>query len=124
MILVPGNHEFYRCNMATELLRMRAAASGTNVHMLDGDDVVIEGVRFLGCTLWTDFALPIQVRAPGQFLSDAKKAMTMVSYSLNDYQLITLPGDAAAQPQLPAQPNRERLMTVHDTLGIHLHQRA
>ena len=124
VILVPGNHEFYRCNMATELVHMREAAAGTNVHLLDGDDVVIDGVRFLGCTLWTDFALPIQTRAPVQFATNVKKAMTMVSYSLNDYQLITLPGDAAAEPQPPAQANRERLMTVHDTLAIHMHQRS
>ena len=126
VILVPGNHEFYRCNMAMELACMRESAAGTNVHMLDGDEVVIDGVRFLGCTLWTDFALPIQMRAPGQFTSDAKKAMTMVSYSLNDYQLISLPAEAAipAPAPAPAQVNRERLMTVHDTLAIHVHQRA
>ena len=38
----------------TELKRLCA---GTHVHVLDNDEVVIDGVRFLGTTLWTDFML-------------------------------------------------------------------
>ena len=35
----------------------RKLVAGTNVHLLENQAVVIDGVRFLGCTLWTDFAL-------------------------------------------------------------------
>src|SRR5438445_9723562 len=35
----------------------RQAAEGTNVHFLENRAVELGGVRFLGCTLWTDFAL-------------------------------------------------------------------
>lgn len=113
VILVPGNHEYYRCLMPQERERMREAATGTNVHLLDGDEVVVDGVRFLGCTLWTDFALPIQSRSPGQWVSNANKAMTMVSYSLNDYKLI----------RMPANDVRERRLTADDTLRLHVVQR-
>jgi hypothetical protein len=37
-----------------ELKRLFA---GTNIQVLDSDEIVIGGVRFLGTTLWTDFML-------------------------------------------------------------------
>jgi len=58
VIYVPGNHEFYgQHSIARALEAMRKAAEDTNVHVLDDDAVVIDGVRFLGATLWTDFNL-------------------------------------------------------------------
>jgi Icc-related predicted phosphoesterase len=30
---------------------------GTNVHIMENDCLTVDGVRFLGCTLWTDFRL-------------------------------------------------------------------
>ena len=61
VLIVPGNHEYYSTIMETELRLMRQYCEGTNVQVLDGDEVVIGGVRFLGCTLWTDFRLRINV---------------------------------------------------------------
>lgn len=69
VIYVPGNHEFWLMSSATgdggkeqaredyakRLLRIRAAAAGSNVHVLDCDTIVIGGVRFLGATLWTNY---------------------------------------------------------------------
>ena len=63
VLLVPGNHEFYRREIQAELREMKQVAEGSNVHVLDRETTVIGGVRFLGCTLWTDFLLP--VRQPG-----------------------------------------------------------
>jgi len=58
VLYVPGNHEFYdnEWSAALTALRERAAAS-PNVRVLDGDQVTVDGVRFLGATLWTDFEL-------------------------------------------------------------------
>ena len=55
VLYVPGNHEFYRGHLAKTLQAMRAAGD-ERVHVLDRDEVVIGGVRFLGATMWTDFA--------------------------------------------------------------------
>lgn len=41
------------CNDRLDALRNEAA--GSNVHFLERDAWVLEGVRFLGCTLWTDY---------------------------------------------------------------------
>lgn len=57
IIYLAGNHEFYGSQRQEVLTRLRTAAEITGVHFLENDQVVIEGVRFLGCTLWTDFLL-------------------------------------------------------------------
>lgn len=55
VVYVLGNHEFYRGNL-DDVVAFKTAASA-NVHVLERDSVTIDGVRFLGTTLWTDFAL-------------------------------------------------------------------
>lgn len=58
VIYVLGNHEYYGQRPMMELLeKARQKTIGTNVHLLENDRVVIDGVRFLGCTLWTNFCL-------------------------------------------------------------------
>ncbi|CAJ0773644.1 hypothetical protein LMG18090_00148 [Ralstonia mannitolilytica] len=58
VIYVPGNHEFYKGEHSRVLRDLRAACAATpNVHLLDMDKITIDGVEFLGATLWTDFAL-------------------------------------------------------------------
>jgi predicted phosphodiesterase len=57
VIYVAGNHEHYGHNLRAVLVRCQEAAAGTNVHFLECNTVTIEGVRFIGCTLWTDFEL-------------------------------------------------------------------
>lgn len=56
-LYVPGNHEFYGASPAATLARMRGLSTGSTVRVLSSESVVIDGVRFLGSTLWTDFAL-------------------------------------------------------------------
>lgn len=56
VVFVAGNHEFYRGSVVEGLHYMRSARL-PNVHFLEDDMVVLDGVRFLGCTLWTDFEL-------------------------------------------------------------------
>jgi predicted phosphodiesterase len=55
VIYVPGNHEFYGhdIGLSAEL----QAAAPDNIAVLVDDALVLDGVRFLGSTLWTDFKL-------------------------------------------------------------------
>ncbi len=55
VIYVLGNHEFYHHDI--NLIDEIKAKAPENIHVLDTDTVEIDGVRFLGCTLWTDFLL-------------------------------------------------------------------
>jgi predicted phosphodiesterase len=57
IVAVPGNHEYYGRDMLETQAMMRIMAQETGVHLLDDGEVVIDGVRFLGTTLWTDFLL-------------------------------------------------------------------
>jgi Icc-related predicted phosphoesterase len=54
VLYVPGNHEYYGGHLSRTLEKMRAARDD-RVRVLDWDEVVIAGVRFLGATMWTDF---------------------------------------------------------------------
>ncbi len=55
VIYVAGNHEFWGQDFTGYLRSMEALTRGSALHFLENRAVVIEGVRFLGCTLWTDF---------------------------------------------------------------------
>lgn len=79
VVLVPGNHEFYNSERTRMLGQLREAAAGSNVHLLDRDEVTLHGVRFLGATLWTDFELDV---AQG---TDVAQAMRDATRGLNDF---------------------------------------
>lgn len=57
LIYVPGNHEYYGHHINKLGLEMRAVARELDIHLLDNDVVTLDGVRFVGATLWTDFEL-------------------------------------------------------------------
>lgn len=55
VILVAGNHESYGHEITQNLANMRiASAQYPHLHFLENDAVNIDGVRFIGATLWTD----------------------------------------------------------------------
>lgn len=56
VVYVAGNHEYYGTAVPYFTEKLRAmSAEHPAVRFLENDEVVIGGVRFLGCTLWTDF---------------------------------------------------------------------
>lgn|SRR5574337_439743 len=57
VLYVLGNHEFYGGSIAGTASELKRLCAGTNIHVLDDEEIVIDGVRFLGTTLWTDFML-------------------------------------------------------------------
>ncbi len=94
IVYVAGNHEFYDGDWAATRAAIASAARGTRVHFLDDAAVVLGGVRFLGATLWTDFALA------GLGL-DPAAAMAAVERCLLDYRRIgTAAGPLRAQDTL------------------------
>lgn len=55
VLYVPGNHEYYGGHLVRTLENMRQTQD-ERVRVLDRDEVIISGVRFLGATMWTDYA--------------------------------------------------------------------
>ena len=57
VLYVAGNHEFYGGSIPGTIAELKARSDGTNVRVLYNEDAHVQGVRFLGATLWTDFRL-------------------------------------------------------------------
>lgn len=76
VLYVPGNHEFYGSTLDATVAELKSRCAGSHVHVLDDDEIVIDGVRFLGSTLWSDFMLfgeagrAMAVAAALQFMRD------------------------------------------------------
>lgn len=89
VVLVAGNHEFYGRELRSELDEMKKAAARSNVHVLDREHLDLDGVRFVGCTLWTDFQLPVQQPGGGSDV-DLDRALLDARERMNDYRQIKL----------------------------------
>jgi Icc-related predicted phosphoesterase len=79
VILIMGNHEHYHGDYArsADIIR-KFVESWSNVYFLDKEVRDIEGVRFFGGTLWTDFNLG---NGPGD-----QRAMRTIGGMMNDYR--------------------------------------
>jgi Icc-related predicted phosphoesterase len=79
IVMTMGNHEFYRRCVPDELALARKTAPLYGVHLLENETIVIDGIRFIGATLWTDYRLygpvnvPVAMRAASQALNDHKR---------------------------------------------------
>lgn len=98
IIYVAGNHEFYDGERNALLKLFKKTANKTNIHFLENDEVVIGNVRFLGCTLWTDFKL--------FGLEHQQKSIRYAQYALNDFILIKN-GDSIFTPNNAVYLNHE-----------------
>lgn len=80
ILMVLGNHEYYRRFVPDELALARSRAAAFNVHLMECDTVVVNGVRFAGATLWTDY----------QIFGDANQmaAMNACAAGMNDHRRI------------------------------------
>ncbi|WP_218940906.1 metallophosphoesterase [Allopusillimonas soli] len=57
VLYVPGNHEFYGGNLRDTVPALRHHAQDSRIQILDNDETVLYGLRFLGSTLWSSFDL-------------------------------------------------------------------
>ncbi len=55
VLFVPGNHEYDGLDFDEAHLRLRETCQRLGLIWLERESVVLQGVRFVGCTLWTDF---------------------------------------------------------------------
>ena len=106
VIFVAGNHEFFNANRRDMLRQLREAAEGSSVHVLDRDAIVVQGVRFLGATLWTDFQL-LEASGLSTF-----EAMAHARQAMNDFKLIR-DSEAGNRRQLfsPTKAREEHLLS-------------
>jgi Icc-related predicted phosphoesterase len=79
VVYVHGNHELYHGDYAEMVARLRRASAGSGVHHLECDELQLQGVRFLGCCLWTDYDFIEGMR---------EEAMVEVERFLHDHRSI------------------------------------
>lgn len=57
VVMVAGDRDFHGEALADELARGQEAAAGLGIDLLENRTTWIAGLRFTGCTLWTDYDL-------------------------------------------------------------------
>jgi 3',5'-cyclic AMP phosphodiesterase CpdA len=102
-LYVAGNHEFYGESFTELTDELRARADGSGVHVLENDVSVVGGVRFLGCSLWSDFEFAGPERR--------EASMAICERMVNDYRHIR--ASSSGGP-----------LRAQDTLTRHLESRA
>jgi predicted phosphodiesterase len=73
VIYIAGNHEFYHGDWDTTLNTLRDECGRyANVHFMEADCCDIQGLRFVGATLWTDMNRedPMTLHAVTRMMSD------------------------------------------------------
>ncbi|MHB8694946.1 MAG: metallophosphoesterase [Solirubrobacteraceae bacterium] len=103
VLYVAGNHEFYGESFPALFDELRAAGVASAVRVLENDELVIGGVRFLGCTLWSDFCF--------DGVGRQRASMALCGKLVNDYRQIRAASDGAQ-------------LTPRETLERHLLSRA
>lgn len=83
VLYVHGNHEAYGKHLDSVQAEIAEACKATSyVHFFNEDELIVDGVRFLGATMWTDFCL---------FGDDARQAaMREAEQVIMDYKRIRL----------------------------------
>lgn len=96
-VSVLGNHEFYRSSIERERIEAGRASARGDVRVLDDMTHTVAGVRFVGCTLWTDYDL----YNPDDSDLIRESYMRHARGGLNDHRLVRLV-DSSSQPFLPS----------------------
>ena len=109
-IYVAGNHEFYGTAIPKLYDKLKSLAAGTHVTVLENDELIVGGVRFLGCTLWTDF---------GFHGADSRQhAMLEAGSTMNDYKKIRMnPSYRKLTPGATYGIHRSSLTWLEDRLA-------
>ncbi|MAB12703.1 metallophosphoesterase [Parvibaculum sp.] len=102
-VYVPGNHEFYD-GILEDVIEDLRAASNDEVHVLMNDTVKLDGTRFVGTTLWTDYRID-----PDTYYS----ALGQLRREMNDFRFIK---------RRSASRNRRKL-NPRWVVGLHREQR-
>jgi len=75
--IVPGNHDYYDFQIDRDA-RLADIALAEGAHVAQKAEIIVDGPRFLCCTLWTDLALH----------GDAPGAQRIARERMNDYRYI------------------------------------
>lgn len=96
VVYVPGNHEYYGAAITDVQAESERRSGGfPGLHVLAPGTCEVAGVRFIGCTLWTDYDLFGE--------SNRDLAMTACAAMLPDHRIISLDGGTPFPPSAARQ---------------------
>jgi len=83
VLYTPGNHEYDNDDYDAVHARLREACAKLDIQWLESETLLIDGVRFMGSTLWSDFDALVDPREPMTAqLKKRGKAMRAANYYL------------------------------------------
>lgn len=83
VIYLPGNHEYDNADFDQTHERLRETCEALGIIWLERESRVIEGIRFVGTTLWADFDALVQpTDGMGEALKKREKAMRAANFYL------------------------------------------
>lgn len=114
VFVIAGNHEYYKSSVQEAGAKMAAlCAEKDNVVFMDRTSVLLEGVRFLGCTLWSD--IPDEHKKEVQARMSDYRRITVIESSEEDSEA----GDEGKEDNAGLEREHERSLTVEDTIALH-----
>lgn len=121
VVMIGGNHESYNGSLYADISASRKIATMLSsdrlqpIHYLERETVILDGIRILGATLWTDYKL---YDAPQNGWGTAQEAaMWTAGRSMNDHRIISILDPS--NPRLADKFNGERVFLPEDALRIH-----
>lgn len=118
VVLVLGNHDYYGLSIDKALEVARARLVGTNIHLLENDVLVLDGVRFIGATLWTDFEVPHGVLHGVELPLDTRRDLAYHACvrDIMDFRAIYRSDER--------KPGETGLITIQEMIGRHRASRS
>lgn len=105
VLYVPGNHEYDGGEFAQRHARLRTLCDELGITWLEREVVLIDGVRFIGTTLWTDFdALAAREKTATKQLQARDKAFRAANFYLRRFTALR-----DGQPMLAEQWREQAL---------------
>ena len=95
IVYVIGNHEYYNRELAETLALLRQTAQALDIDLLEENETVIDGVRFLGATLWTDFEY-FGAEDKDMAMEEGQRRLTDFKVIRNGAQGLFTPADSIA----------------------------
>ena len=119
VIFVPGNHEYDAQDFDAAHLRLRRACDRLGLHWLERETLVLDGVRFVGTTLWSDF----DALAEHERCTDLTRRLRLrdKAFRAANFYLRKTGGTRGGAPFL-AEALRTQALTCQEWLGAALAQ--
>ena len=119
VLFVPGNHEYDAQDFDAAHLRLRQTCDRLGIAWLERETLVMQGVRFVGTTLWSDF----DALADHEGCTDLGRRLKLrdKAFRAANFYLRKTGGTRHGEPFL-AEPLREQALACQEWLAAALQQ--